>query len=85
MTKSELVDKVAAGACITKEKAEQAVKAFTEAIGGIATGDKLVLHRFGTFKKVIRKEKVGRNPKTGETLKVPAKPVLRFTASKKDK
>lgn len=81
MTKAEIVDKVSAEAGITKSQADNALGAFTKAVDGLVVGDKLVLRGFGTFRRVTRKEKVGRNPKTGKQLTVPEKDVLRFKES----
>jgi nucleoid DNA-binding protein len=81
MTKKELVDSVAVAAGITRDQADAAVVAVFNTVKGLAVGDKFVVHRFGTFRKVVRKEKLGRNPQTGAALTVPAKAVLRFKES----
>ena len=73
MNKTELIDAVAAKASLNKKEAAAAVAAVIDSIyDALANGDKVQLIGFGTFevKKVAAKE--GRNPKTGETIKIAA-------------
>ena len=72
MTKVELIAKVAADAELTKKDAEKAVKA----------GDKVSLVGFGTFETRKRPERTGRNPRTKETIKIPATVAPAFKAGK---
>ena len=81
MNKSELVEVAAREAGITKAAAEQALSAITGPIvSTVASGESVTLVGFGTFKSTSRAERVGKNPKTGEPLNIPATTVPRFTA-----
>ena len=83
MTKAELVDAVADGADISKAAATRAIDAFTGAIArSLKKGKKVTLVGFGTFSVSKRKARKGRNPRTGEAIKIPAKTVLKFRISK---
>lgn len=83
MTKTELVAFMAEKAGIKKTQAEEALNAFVEAVGkALKKGDKLSLTGFGTFAVSNRKARTGRNPQTGETIKIKAAKVPRFTAGK---
>ncbi len=83
MNKGDLVTKIAAGAELTKKQADAALKATLEAITNeIAQGGTVTLIGFGTFKVQKRDARTGRNPRTGEALKIPAKNVVKFSPSK---
>ena len=83
MTKAELVEAVREGAGIGKGQAEEAVGAFLETIKKcLKRGDKLTLTGFGTFSVSNRKARTGRNPQTGEAIKIKATKVPKFTAGK---
>jgi DNA-binding protein HU-beta len=83
MNKTQLIDAVAQKGELTKKQAEAAVKAITEAVAeALKAGDKVQLVGFGTFEVKTRGERTGRNPKTGETIKVPASKHPAFSASK---
>jgi DNA-binding protein HU-beta len=83
MTKAELVAKVAGEGGITKSQAEKAVDGFVSAVSGaLATGDKITLVGFGTFSVGERAQREGRNPRTGEKIKIPASKVVKFKAGK---
>ena len=59
------------------------MKAFTDAvIKAVADGDRVSLVGFGSFGVVERKARIGRNPKTRQTIKIPAKKVPKFKAGK---
>ncbi len=80
MNKTDLVNAVAA-AGFTKKDADKAVAVVFEAIeGALAKGDKVQLIGFGTFEVRERAAKEGRNPKTGETIKIAASKVPAFKA-----
>ena len=82
MNKTDLV-KAVADAGLTKKDAEKAVAAVFGAIeGALAKGDKVQLIGFGTFEVRERAAKEGRNPRTGETLKIEASKVPAFKAGK---
>jgi DNA-binding protein HU-beta len=85
MTKAELIETMAKDAGISKIAAAKALASLT---GGVAKAlkkrnGKLTLVGFGTFKKVYRKTRKGRNPQTGELIKIKGKNVVKFTAGKK--
>ena len=83
MNKTELIDSVASEAGITKASATKAIEAL---VGGIERslrkGNKVTLVGFGTFGISKRKARTGRNPQTGEPIKINAKKVVRFKAGK---
>ena len=83
MTKAELIDSVAAGAKISKAAAAKAVNTFTATIAkSLKKGKKVTLVGFGTFSVTKRKARKGRNPRTGETIKIAASKSPKFSAGK---
>jgi len=81
MNKSELVETVAESADISKAAAERALSAIIDTIvKTVAKGDAVTLVGFGTFKSAKRAARTGKNPKTGEALKIAATTVPRFSA-----
>ncbi len=79
MNKKELIDKVAAKAGMTKKQAGEAVEAVLEAIvEALKSGEEVRLVGFGTFRVVEMKAREGRNPQTGEKIKIPARKVVKF-------
>ncbi|CAN2039740.1 DNA-binding protein HU-alpha [Candidatus Magnetomoraceae bacterium gMMP-15] len=84
MTKQELVDFMAEEAGISKTDAAASLKAFTDGVtSALKKKDgKLTLVGFGTFSKVHRKARKGRNPRTGEEIKIGAANVVKFKAGK---
>jgi DNA-binding protein HU-beta len=86
MNKGELVDKVAEKSGVTKKQADSVLSAAIEAImETVSKGDKVTLVGFGSFERRDRKEREGRNPKTGETMVIPATKVPAFSAGKQFK
>jgi DNA-binding protein HU-beta len=86
MNKGELVDKVAEKSGVTKKQADMVLSAAIEAImETVSDGDKVTLVGFGSFERRDRKEREGRNPKTGETMVIPATKVPAFSAGKQFK
>ena len=83
MNKTELVAAVAAKAELSKKDAEKAVAAVTASIGeALKKGDKVQLVGFGTFEVRKRDARTGKNPRTGETIKIKASKVPAFKAGK---
>lgn len=83
MNKTQLVEAVAAEANLSKKDAEAAVKATFAAIeGALVKGDKVQLIGFGTFETRVRGERTGKNPRTGETVKIAACKIPAFKAGK---
>jgi len=88
MNKGELVDRIAQRATVTKKQADAVLSAAIETImDAVSEGDKVTLVGFGSFERRDRKEREGRNPKTGEKMLIPATKVPAFSAGKlfKDK
>lgn len=84
MNKSELIDKMAKDADISKIAANNALNSLLEGITkSLKKNQKVTLVGFGTFSAVKRKARKGRNPQTGEVIKIKAKKVAKFKAGKK--
>jgi DNA-binding protein HU-beta len=82
VTKAEFITELAKKTGSTKKDAEKFFEAFVDVISATAKkGDTIRLQKLGTFKVVTRKERTARNPRTGKTIKVPKKKVLRFSPS----
>ena len=83
MNKNDLIGVVADGANITKAQAGEAVDAVFEAItSALKSGDEVRLVGFGTFSVAKRKASTGRNPRTGEPMKIKASNQPKFKAGK---
>ncbi len=83
MNKAELIDQIAKDAGITKVQAGEALEAFTGAVvSTLKKGDKVTLVGFGTFSVAQRAARNGRNPQTGEVIKIKASKAPKFKAGK---
>lgn len=83
MTKADLVDKVTAIGDLTRRDGEVIVDLlFDSVIGALKGGDKIEIRGFGSFRTRQRNSRIGRNPKTGAKVDVPAKKVPFFKPSK---
>ncbi len=83
MNKGDLINKVAEESNITKAQATTAVNAMFNAIGSALQGnDKATIIGFGTFSVTKREARSGRNPRTGETITIAAKNVVKFKPGK---
>jgi integration host factor subunit beta len=83
MTKADLVEEVAKVTELTRKDSEVIVDTlFESVIKALRAGDKLEVRGFGSFRVRQRNARVGRNPKTGEKVEVPAKRVPYFKPSK---
>lgn len=83
MNKTELVAAVAEKSGLSRKDAEAAVKAFTDVVSDeLVKGEKIQLVGFGTFEVSERAAREGRNPKTGETMKIEASRTPKFKAGK---
>lgn len=83
MNKAELVAAVAEKTALSKKDSEKAVNAAFEAItAALVGGDKVQLVGFGAFEVKERNARVGRNPKTKETIEIPASRVASFKVGK---
>ena len=85
MTKAEIVEQMAKDATISKTAAAAALDSFIDAVTkSLKKKDgKVTLVGFGTFAKVRRKARKGRNPQTGEAIKIKAGNAVKFRAGKK--
>src|SRR5262252_1756424 len=83
MNKSELVEKLAERAKITKKRAEQVVNlVFEQMSEALRRGDRIEIRGFGSFTSKSYDAYTGRNPRTGETIHVPAKRLPFFKVGK---
>mgnify|MGYP002624019737 CR=1 FL=1 len=83
MNKTELVEKIAADTKLSKKDTESFIKAFTDNVSkALESGDVVQLIGFGTFSVAERSERTGRNPKTNETIKIPASKSPKFKPGK---
>ena len=83
MNKADLIAKIADDAGITKTQANSALDSFIEAVTkSLKGGGKVTLVGFGTFSVSKRAARNGRNPQTGEVIKIKARKVARFKAGK---
>jgi integration host factor subunit beta len=83
MTKADLVEKVTGLGDLTRRDGEVIVETiFGSVIGALQSGDKIEIRGFGSFRIRQRNPRIGRNPKTGERVEVPAKRVPYFKPSK---
>jgi DNA-binding protein HU-beta len=83
MTKAELVDQVATTVALSKAQTEAVLTQCLQAImDALQAGESMELRGFGRFQLRHRAARAGRNPRTGETIPIPAKAVPTFTAGK---
>jgi len=83
MNKTELIEKVAMSTDINKASASRAVEAvFDHIVGALRSGDVVSVAGFGTFSVSERAARNGRNPRTGETIAIPASKNPKFKAGK---
>lgn len=83
MNKSELIDAIAEKAKLTKADAARALDAFIDTVtASLSKGKAVTLIGFGTFTVKERQERQGRNPRTGEPMKIKAAKIPAFKAGK---
>lgn len=83
MTKADLIEEVSAISRLSKKSSEVIVNTFFESIvDSLRRYEKIELRGFGSFKLRQRRARIGRNPKTGARVEVPAKVVPYFKAGK---
>ena len=81
MNKAQLIEKIAAETKVSKAQAETILDCAVENIKkSVKKGDDVKLVGFGTFTKAKRKARIGRNPQTGKTIKIPAAWYPKFRA-----
>ena len=84
MNKAELIAQLAEDAGITKTQANAALDSFVDTVTKtLKKGDKVTLVGFGTFSVSKRAARTGRNPQTGEAIKIKASNAVKFKAGKK--
>src|SRR6202030_3707178 len=83
MTKADLIDEVSGLVELTRKDSEVVVETiFDSIVRSLRAGDKIEMRGFGSFRTGQRKPRVGRNPKTGDRVDVPAKKIPFFKPSK---
>jgi DNA-binding protein HU-beta len=83
MNKAELIDMIAKDSGISKTQANEALDSFTNTVvASLKKGDRVTLVGFGTFSVSERAARNGRNPQTGEVIKIKARKVPKFKAGK---
>ncbi len=83
MIKLDIVNAVVSRTGVTRTKAEQAVETVFEAMkNALGRGERIELRRFGVFNVKPRKTGIGRNPRTGEEVRIPPGKAVRFKPGK---
>jgi DNA-binding protein HU-beta len=83
MTKSDLIERLAAKAELTRPRAEELVDFLLDNMtDALKRGEKVNISGFGTFTVSVRKARTGRNPKSGEPIDIPASRSAKFKAGK---
>ena len=83
MQKSDLIEKIAGDAGISKAAADRALKSLLDCVTqALKNGDRVSLVGFGTFSVSKRGARTGRNPQTGETISIKASKATKFSAGK---
>lgn len=81
MNKTQLIDAIAAEAGLSKVQAKKALEAFVSVTGKtLKAGEKITLVGFGSFGVTEKPARTGRNPRTGATIEIAAKKVVKFKA-----
>ena len=82
MNKSDVLDRVAGGADVGRQQAERVLEAFFETVrSAVKRGDRVGWPSFGNFSMTQRKARTGRNPRTGEAVKIRASKAVKFSPS----
>ena len=80
MNKAELIEKVASASGVTKSDVEKVVSGFIDTVqSAVAVDDKVTLPGFGAWSRSQRKARVGRNPRTGDPVNIPASKAVKFS------
>ena len=83
MTKADIVNQIVQGTGVPRKDAENVVKGFLEVVvEALKKGQHIEIRGFGTFKVVTRAPRIGRNPKTGDVVKIPERPAPVFKPSR---
>lgn len=82
MNKSDVIDRVVGASGVGRQQAENVIDAFFDTVRSAAKGgDRVAWPGFGSFSTTQRKARTGRNPRTGESVKIPASKAVKFSAS----
>ena len=83
MTKADLIEEVSRVVELTRKESEVIVEViFDSIVRSLRSGDKIEIRGFGSFRTRERQARIGRNPKTGDRVEVPAKSIPYFKPSK---
>lgn len=83
MNRTQLIDAIASESGLTKTDSKKALDAVIKAVGGsLSQGDTVALVGFGTLSVSERPARIGRNPRTGESIKIAAKKTVKFKPGK---
>ncbi len=83
MTKSQLVQRLAEATELNKKQADAVLQKLVDVtVTSVRKGDPVKIPGLGTFRKVQTKARMGRNPQTGEQIKIPARKKVRFSVAK---
>ena len=83
MTKADIVNQIAEATGLTKTDTAAVVEGFLASVtSAMQQGEHIEIRGFGTFKVVTRASRTGRNPKTGDVVKIPQRPVPVFKPSR---
>ena len=83
MTKADLIDEVSRVVAMTRKESELIVDTiFESVVKSLRAGEKIEIRGFGSFRTRQRKARIGRNPKSGDRVEVPAKRIPFFKPSK---
>ena len=83
MTKADLIEEVSGAVEMTRKESEVIVESILDSIvKALRSGDKVEIRGFGSFRTRRRQPRIGRNPKTGTRVEVPAKKIPYFKPSK---
>ncbi len=86
MNKGDLIEKITDKLDLSQKQVDEVINLLLEVIKKeVSKGEKVTITGFGTFSKRSRKGRVGRNPRTGEEIKIPATSVPAFSAGKQFK
>jgi DNA-binding protein HU-beta len=81
MNKQELIDAISKESKLSKATSKKALESLTKTVKKtLKKGDKVILVGYGTFSVVKRAARMGKNPRTGQTIKIPAKKAVKFKA-----
>jgi DNA-binding protein HU-beta len=81
MNKQELIDSIAKESKLSKAASKKALEGLTKSVKkSLKKGEKVTLVGYGTFSVVKRAARMGKNPRTGQSIKIPAKKAVKFKA-----